>query len=113
MSKFKIIDENIGIVAVELPENVLGGNTAIEFTGLLNEFIANNYSLVIVDFSNVKLMNSTGLGMLANAHALLEKNSIKSVLVGIPDKIYKLFEITHLTEVFEIYPDLETALSKL
>lgn len=113
MNQHRIIDETKGIVAVELPENVLGGNSAIEFTGLMNELISLKYSTVIIDLSKVELMNSTGLGMLTNAHALLDKNSIKPILVGIPDKIYKLFEITHLTEVFNIYPDYKTVLAQL
>ncbi len=113
MAKYIIIDEGKGIVAVELPENVLGGNTAIEFTGLMNELISLKYTSVLIDLSKVQLMNSTGLGMLANAHALLDKNSIKPIMVDIPEKIYKLFEITHLTEVFSICPDFETALAQL
>ncbi len=113
MNQYKIIDEIKGIAVVELNESVLGGNTAIEFTALLDKLVAENFKSLIVDFSAVQIMNSTGLGMLANAHATMNKNNLNLVLINIPAKIKKLFDITHLTNVFRIHPNLESALAEL
>lgn len=113
MNHYKIIDEIKGIAVVELNDKVLGGNTAIEFTSLLDTLVADKFKTLIVDFAEVQMMNSTGLGMLANAHATLTKNGLNLILINIPRKITKLFDITHLTDVFRIYSDLDSALSEL
>jgi anti-anti-sigma factor len=102
--------ENSEFALVKLSNSVLGGNDALDFTNLINQLISQNVKCVVVDAGNVEIMNSTGIGMLANAHSNLTKNGLLMLLVSVPEKILKLLRMTHLDRVFKFYDNLDEAL---
>ncbi|MBX3044484.1 MAG: STAS domain-containing protein [Candidatus Kapabacteria bacterium] len=108
--KISNFSEKPNAASVKLVQSVLGGNDALLFTSILNELTASGKNCIIIDAGEVQLMNSTGIGMLANAHSNLTKNGYTMMIVNIPEKIMKLLAMTHLDRVFKIYPDLESAL---
>ena len=63
----------------------------------------------IVDMSDVTFMDSTGLSaLLAARRQLLGANCDMRLVITRPN-LHKLFEITGLTEVFDIFPSVEAA----
>ncbi len=116
MEKTAFISEQIGenseFVIVKLNRNVLGGDEALELTNLVNEQISQNVKYVIIDVNDVEFMNSTGLGMLANAHTILSKNGSNLFLISVPEKITKLLKMTHLDRVFQIFNSIDDILVK-
>jgi len=67
--------------------------------------------LMLLDMSNVEYLSSAAIGILINIHRMLHKSTGKLTLCGIPEKIGDLFRICKLDRLFEIYPDLESALA--
>ncbi|TAL66898.1 MAG: anti-sigma factor antagonist [Bacteroidetes bacterium] len=108
----KILDVNPKVASIELNENVLGGNDALEFSAKLYETFDKGITNVIVDLTKVKVMNSSGLGMLVSGLSSLRRNNIQMVLCSVPLKVMSLLEMTHLDKVFIIYNDIKEAYEK-
>lgn len=108
--KSRIYEDDPSIAIIELGKFVLGGNEALDFVTKLEEFSKNNVRNVIVDLSVVELMNSSGLGMLVSGLRNLRKNDSKMILSGVPQKVNNLLKMTHLDEVFDSYPSIDSAI---
>ncbi len=104
----KLINEN-NVSVLSLPSEVLGGTQVIEFSSLVEDALSSNPSKVIVDLSDVKVLNSSGLGMIVGAHTSCTKNKCKLVIAGPSEKILELFKITNLTQILTIKDSLESA----
>ncbi|OGU13221.1 MAG: hypothetical protein A2X61_05325 [Ignavibacteria bacterium GWB2_35_12] len=100
------------IASIELNEQVLGGNDALEFSAILYELFDKGLTCVIVDLNKVKVMNSSGLGMMVSGLSSLRKNNIQMALVSVPSKVMSLLVMTHLDKVFQIHNNLEEAYEK-
>lgn len=57
---------------------------------------------LIVDFSQVNFIDSTGLGVLVSIHKRSIDNGVQLILKNLSPKVYDIFEITMLNEVFKI-----------
>jgi anti-sigma B factor antagonist len=66
---------------------------------------------VVVDLTEVTFLDSTGLGTLVGARNRAEEVGGRLPLVATGDRVLKLFRITGLDDVFEIYPSLDAATS--
>lgn len=99
------------IGSVALPSQVFGGPQAVEFSAGLHEFAENGGLCVVVDLSNVELMNSSGLGMLVSGLTSMRKYGGTLKLAIVPNKIEHLLKITRLDTVFELYLSVEKAIS--
>ena len=103
-------EQHPDVVVIKLGENVQGGNEALEFSTKLHELSSGNIKYVILDLQNVKLMNSSGLGMLVGGLNTLQKNNIRMVLANMPEKIMNLLKMTHLDQVMHTFGSVEEAL---
>jgi anti-sigma B factor antagonist len=63
----------------------------------------------IVDMSDVTFMDSTGLSALIAARKQLLRENCAMRLVITRPNLHRLFEVTGLTEVFDIFPSVEAA----
>jgi anti-sigma B factor antagonist len=57
---------------------------------------------LLLDFSNVRFMSSAFLGLLVKIHRGVCEKDGRLMLKNIDPNIYKVFEITQLTKVFDI-----------
>jgi anti-sigma B factor antagonist len=64
---------------------------------------------IVVDLTQVKFMDSAGLGVLVSGLKLCSKNGGELVLVGLTENVRELFRITRLDTVFKMFPDRESA----
>ena len=87
--------------------------TAPEFKQQLLEVIGQGGKQVIVDFSNTTFIDSTTLGVLVGGVKRLRTNDGQLSLVCSDRNITKIFEITGLDKVFEIYATRDEAVSAL
>ena len=87
--------------------------TAPEFKQQLLEVIGQGGKNVIVDFSDTTFIDSTTLGVLVGGVKRLRTNDGQLSLVCSDRNITKIFEITGLDRVFEIYPTRDEALSQV
>ena len=87
--------------------------TAPEFKQQLLDAIGKGAKDVIVDFSDTTFIDSTTLGVLVGGVKRLRSQDGQLSLVCSDRNITKIFEITGLDKVFEIYPTRDDAVSSL
>jgi len=68
---------------------------------------------LILNFCNVRFLSSAVLGLLIRVSKKIYENDGRLGLCSINPKIYEIFKITHLTKIFDIYEDVETAVEEL
>ena len=61
---------------------------------------------IILDFSNVTLVDAHGLGVLLQLRQTILANGIHFELMNVNENLSRVFEITRLNTVFEIHPSL-------
>jgi anti-sigma B factor antagonist len=66
---------------------------------------------VVVDLTAVNFLDSTGLGTLVAGRNRAEEAGGQLPIVGSGDRVLKLFRITGLDEVFQIYPSIGAAIA--
>jgi anti-sigma B factor antagonist len=66
---------------------------------------------LILDFSAVKFLSSTVLGLLIRASKKIYERDGQLRLCKISPRIYEIFKITRLTKIFDIYPDRAAAVA--
>jgi anti-sigma B factor antagonist len=96
---------------VSLEGNVLGGAEAMEFSRAIGELIRSGTRRVIIDLTNVPMMNSSGLGMLVGASTSLRSAGGSIAVAGANEKIQGLFKMTRLDSVLANYPTRDEAMA--
>ncbi|MEP7369643.1 MAG: STAS domain-containing protein [Dermatophilaceae bacterium] len=76
----------------------------------LDEHIAQGRNHLVVDLADVPFMDSTGLGVLVGRLKLVRGSDGSLRLVCPSERILKVFSITGLDKVFQIYASLDDAL---
>jgi anti-sigma B factor antagonist len=102
--------EKYEAVIIELKGNVMGGDDTKDFNDLLHKLIDEGKKKVVLDLSEVKFMNSSGLGMLISGLTTMKKNDGVLKLAGATEKIESLLIITKLITIFESYDSVDEAL---
>lgn len=85
--------------------------TSINLKKELNDLVKAGRKDLIIDLSNVKYMDSSGLGVLVALLKLLKSEQGSLKLVALPLKVRKIFDLTRLTKFFDIYETAEEALN--
>jgi anti-sigma B factor antagonist len=67
---------------------------------------------LVVDLSEVKFIDSSGLGALLSGYKNATLRSGSFVLTGLQPRVQSMFELTRLHRVFGIFPSLEDVFSK-
>jgi anti-sigma B factor antagonist len=65
---------------------------------------------LILDFGNVRFLSSAVLGLLIRISKRVYEQDGRLKLCSINPKIYEVFKITRLTQTFDIYKDVESAI---
>lgn len=103
--------EKYGAVVIELKGNVMGGDDTKGFNELLHKLVDEGKLNVIVDLSDVKFMNSSGLGMLIGGLTTMKKANGSLKLARVTEKIESLLIITKLVTIFEFYETVDEAVN--
>ena len=96
---------------VSLSGNVLGGAEALEFTRAITNLVREGVRHMVIDLTNVAVMNSSGLGMLVGASTSLRSAGGSVVVAGANDKILGLFKMTRLDSVLAQYATRDEAVA--
>lgn len=105
------INEKYNCVVIELSGKVMGGPVAKTFRSDLDELIDEGKKNVVVDLSNVKFMNSSGLGILTGGLKKMKEAGGDLKICGATDKIESLLMVSQLTKIFDEYDTLDEALA--
>ncbi|MGD0786222.1 MAG: STAS domain-containing protein [Sedimentisphaerales bacterium] len=68
---------------------------------------------LVIDFASVKFLSSAVLGLLIRISKRINEHKGKLKLCGISPRIFEIFKITRLNEIFDIYDDAKKALQSL
>lgn len=85
--------------------------TAPRLREKLDEQIHAGRTHLVVDLTDVSFLDSTGLGVLVGRLKLTRTLGGSMRIVGTDERVLKVFSITGLDKVFELHPDLDSALS--
>lgn len=66
---------------------------------------------MILDFTEVPYMDSSGLGSLVNAYLSQKKAGRQVALAGVNDRVFKLLQITKLESQFLIFSTVDEAMA--
>ncbi len=88
---------------------LMGGPEAQDFHDALQKYLDNGKKNIIVDMSDVKFVNSSGLGNIVRGFSTVKDAGGSLKLAGVTDKISGLLSITKLNSVFEQYKTIEEA----
>ncbi len=104
------VTERYEAVIIELKGNVMGGEDTKEFNELLHKLIDEGKKNVVIDLSDVKFMNSSGLGMMIGGLTTMKKTGGNLKLARVTEKIESLLIITKLITIFEFYDNVDDAI---
>jgi len=83
---------------------------AIEFYQVMEKAIAENNSLLVLDFSDVPFIDSSGVGAIAKICATLKETGGRINVFGINPELIRLLGGLSITENFKVCPSEEQAL---
>ncbi len=104
------VNERYEAVVIELKGNVMGGEDTKEFNDLLHKLIDEGKKNIVVDLSDVKFMNSSGLGMMIGGLTTMKKAGGNLKLARVTEKIESLLIITKLITIFEFFENVDDAI---
>lgn len=113
----------VGTVDLDIASSQSGSHAVVHVAGeidvytapalreRLDQEIERGQHDLVVDLSDVTFMDSTGLGVLVGRLKLIRVHEGAMRLVCAHDRVLKVFTITGLDKVFEIYPTIDEALA--
>jgi anti-sigma B factor antagonist len=103
-------DENHGeLLVVQVCSPRLDASQAPQFKEEITSRITNGHTKLVLDFSMVDFIDSTGLGVLVACMKRLGKGQLS--IVGVTGAVSRLFAITRMDRVFALYPTMDSALA--
>lgn len=114
-----MVEESLGqissegeVAVVTFKKSAISDVEDISITaGHIARFVeANHPKLVIFDFKGVKFFASRVLGVLLETRASLSSYNGEVLISGINPQLHRVFKITNLDQVFEFFPDTESAI---
>lgn len=120
--KIKIINDllmNISFIVAEnilhakLEGDLIGEDLGAQIVEKANSFIENGVVNCVVDITNVKYINSSGIGVLITLLTKFRNKGGELILLKPSQHVEKLLIITKLNSIFQIADSKETALELL
>lgn len=90
------------VVQIIEPKGILDGTKTVDFQHQIDHSIESGVHTILVDFSNVTFMDSSGLGALVKALKTLKAADVGFFICSINEQIKILFELTSMDQYFSI-----------
>lgn len=105
------IEDSIMFISFE--GDLIGEENGPEIIEAVNDAINDDVTQCAVDISNVRYINSSGIGVLITILTKFRNKSGEVVIVNPSDHVKKLLAITKLNAIFTIVDDIESAKEEL
>lgn len=102
------LEEKQNCTVVRLEEKVLGATNYNEFKAEITQLANDGKKRLILDFCNVDMVDSSGLGALISTVKTMGKEG-KVVLCGVNGTVENVFRMTRLQKLFPTYRSLDEA----
>jgi anti-sigma B factor antagonist len=109
---FKIIEEN-NIQLLKLSGELIDKNQATELMVAVDELLELGKSKLMIDLSELKYMNSSGLNVLIQLLTKTRTRGGESVIFNVNKKVNELLVITKLNTLFKVAESKAEAISLL
>lgn len=107
----KIREERRNDILICVIEGEININTSPEMRKAFDKIIRDDEKKVVIDFTGVSYIDSSGLATLIEMFQRLKKTGGHMRLANMSQKAKNIFEITKLHKLFEIYDSLQDALN--
>ncbi|MGR8931237.1 MAG: STAS domain-containing protein [Gammaproteobacteria bacterium] len=97
------------ILTVQEPR--IDAHNSAELKEYITQMIESGEKQLIVRLDQVRFIDSSGLGALLSGHKQLITKAGKFALSNIQPQVLSMFELTRLNRVFEIYLDVDEAVT--
>jgi anti-anti-sigma factor len=112
--RLNVMQEGAATVVELIDRKILDEVAILEIGEQLGALVsASEIPRIVLDFTNVAHMSSSALGMLITLHKRIREKDGQLRLCSIQPAISEIFEITRLSEIFQIAASREAALSGL
>jgi anti-sigma B factor antagonist len=101
--------EKDGVSILVLSGQLTGGGGDEEFREAIDTLLASNRKQILVDFSDVTFMDSTGMGELVSGHRTVERFGGKLKLLNPSKRVHNSLTMTKLLPIFEIFDNEDDA----
>ncbi len=101
--------EKYDAVIVEIKGDLVGGPEAADISERLHDYLKRNKKHVVVDLSNVKFVNSSGIGILISGYTTMKNAGGELKLANLSDKVTGVLSITKLNSIFDTYSSIDEA----
>ena len=103
------LDTRDGCTLVRFHEERLDAHNSKELKDYFLELMEKGTKALILDLSEVRFVDSSGLGALLSGHKNAGLRNGRFALAGVQARVQSMFELTRLTKVFEIHQNVEDA----
>ena len=110
--KFKHTTED-NIVHFTFDGDLIGENNGPELVEIVGDMLDNGVKLSTIDISDVRFINSSGIGVLITLLTKFRNKGGDLVLVNPSEQVNKLLIITKLNAIFNIVGSREEAIESL
>ena len=100
------------VVIIQLQGEMVGGPDAAMLSEMLHDLVAQDKKDIAVNMSDVRWLNSSGLGILIGGLNTMRNAGGDLKLIGLTEKPRHLLRITKLDKVFDICQSEEEAVEK-
>lgn len=100
-----------GFTVLEVEGVIKLGESARFFAQTLERALADDQGHVIVDFSRINYIDSTGIGELVGYLGRFQSSRRSLILVQPSERIRKLLEVARLAELFPTYDSVAAAMA--
>ena len=87
------------------------GESAEFFSETLDHVLRNEKANVVIDFSRINYIDSTGVGELIGYLSKFSDERRQVLLVNPSQRILKLLRVVRLDKIFKIFPDEDSAIA--
>ena len=85
------------------------GNAVTQFRDEIEQQLQDGNNNLIIDLTDVPLLDSTALGVIIITFQVLQKSGGKLVLLNPQKSVSSVLEVTRLTSILEVYESEEAA----
>lgn len=105
------LDNTDGVAVLHVRDERVDAHNSQEFKDYLLHLLDSGAKTLILDLSEVRFVDSSGLGALLSGHKNASLREGRFALSGVQARVQSMFELTRLHRVFEIHPTVEDALA--
>ena len=107
-----LTDKRDGKMVLSLKEERLDAHNSGELRDRILKLLETGELNLIVDLSEVRFIDSSGLGALLSGYKNATLRAGTFVLASLQPRVQSMFELTRLHRVFDIYGKVEDAFAK-